>query len=125
VAKQKILIVDDEPDLLKLTKIWLEFSGYDVLDLNSGKDVVKTVQEKKPNLVLLDLKLPDTDGYEICKELKRNPDTASIPVIIFTAKSEWIIGIETSAAFVKADDYILKPFEPLDLLVKIRKLLKR
>jgi len=124
MTNQKILIVDDELDLLNLVKTRLEFHGYQVLYLNSGKDAVKTVQEKKPDLVILDIMIPDKNGYDICYELKNNANTTSIPVILFTAKPEWKKEMGELGKFVKADDYISKPFESQVLLEKIKKLLK-
>lgn len=124
MAKQKILIIDDEVDLLEMLKMRLESQDYEVLYLNSGEDAIKTIQEEKPDLIMLDIMLPDKNGCDICFELKRNEDTASIPVIIFTAKPDWKEVMDTLGKFVKADGYMSKPFESQELMDKIKKLLK-
>jgi len=124
MGNKKILIVDDEPELSSLVKTRLEYHGYQVSLWNSGKDALKKVQEVKPDLIILDIMLPDKNGYDICYELKNNSDTASIPVILFTAKEEWKGDMGEVGQFVKADDYISKPFMSEALLEKIKRLLK-
>lgn len=124
MAKKKILIVDDEPFLLELLKQRLEYNGYEVLYLNCGQDAVETTKSKKPDLVLLDIMLPDRNGYDICYEIKHTDETAAIPVIIFTAKEDWKKHIEEMCKYVKADDFAAKPFDPQELLDKIKRLLK-
>lgn len=121
--KKKILIIDDEVDLLNLVKERLEFHGYEVVYLNSGKGALKFTKDESPDLILLDIMLLDKNGYDICLELKKDPQTASIPVIIFTAKPQWQKDMEALGKFVKADDYIFKPFEAEDLLARIKHLL--
>jgi two-component system alkaline phosphatase synthesis response regulator PhoP len=125
MTKETILIIDDELDLVILLKMRLEHLGYQVFYLRSGKNALETVKNKKPDLIILDIMMPDRDGCDICYELKHNPDTASIPVIIFTAHSEWKKDMGDVSKFIKADDYVPKPFEPEVLLEKIRKLLKK
>ena len=121
---KKILIVDDQPELLNLVKVRLEFHGYQVILHDSGRDAVKIIEKNCPDLVILDIMLPDKNGYDICYELKRNKDTSSIPVIIFTAKEDWMANIGEVGSFAKADDYISKPFLAEVLLDKIERLLK-
>ena len=123
MSKKKVLIIDDEVDLFILLRERLEYYGYEVLYLNSGREALRTVREKRPDLVLLDIMLPDRNGYDICFDLKRSSDTASIPVIIFTAKTEWKKEMKELCDFVKADDYISKPFEADVLLAKIKRLI--
>jgi len=120
---KKILLIDDEADLLNLLKERLEFHGYEAVYLNSGKGAVKFILDEKPDLILLDIMLPDKNGYDICLELKNNPQTAAIPVIIFTAKAQWQKDMAALGKFVKADDYLFKPFEAEELLGKIEHLL--
>ncbi len=123
MAGKKILLIDDEVDLLNLVRMRLESAGYEVIYLNSGKDAFGFVKEKKPDLILLDIMLPDKNGYDICLEIKQDPQTSSIPVVIFTAKPQWQKDIKALGEFVKADDYIFKPFEARDLLARIKHLL--
>ncbi len=124
MAKRKILIVDDEPHLLELLKERLEHNDYEVLYLNCGKDAVKVTTEQQPDLVILDIMLPDKNGYDICYEIKHSDQTAAIPVIIFTAKEDWKGYMNEMCTYVKADDFVAKPFEAEELLKKIRKLIK-
>ena len=124
MANKKVLIIDDEPDLANLVKNRLEYHGYQVDCLNTGRDAVKIAQETNPDLIILDIMLPDKNGYDICYELKHNANTSSIPVILFTAKQEWKAEMGEIGKFAKADDYISKPFEPQVLLDKIKRLLK-
>ena len=121
---KKILIIDDEPDLLNLVKARLEYYSYEVLYLGAGKDAIKAIHEKNPDLIILDIMLPDKNGYDICYEIKNNPDAASIPIILFTAKEEWKDSMSDIGKFVKADAYITKPFDSQVLLTKIKELLK-
>ncbi|MDI6606589.1 MAG: response regulator transcription factor [Candidatus Omnitrophota bacterium] len=123
MKKKKILLIDDEVELLKLVEMRLRHEGYGVIYLNSGKDAVKVAQEKKPDLILLDIMMPDKDGYVVCSELKKaGSQTASIPIIIFTAKPQWQNEMDALGKFVKADDYIFKPFDAEALLAKIKRL---
>ncbi len=117
------MIVDDEPDLLEVVKERLEHNGFEVVTLTSGEDAIKTVQAIAPDLIILDIMLPDMNGYDLCYELKSHSKTSSIPVILFTAKMEWTHYLGDISKFTKADDYISKPFEAQVLLDKIGKLL--
>lgn len=121
--KQKILVVDDEPDVLELIVFNLHASGYEVITASDGNEAIKKAHEYTPNLIVLDIMLPEMDGVEVCKLLRRNPATASLPVIMLTAKTseiDRIIGLE-----IGADDYITKPFSPRELVLRIKKLLQR
>ncbi|MBL7151283.1 MAG: response regulator [Candidatus Omnitrophica bacterium] len=122
MKKTKILLIDDEVELLKLLQARLQHEGYDVIYLDSGKDAASVAQEKKPDLILLDIMMPGKDGYDVCAELKKaGSDTASIPVIIFTAKPDWQKEMDSLGKFAKADDYISKPFDAEALLDKIKR----
>ena len=125
MSKKRVLIIDDEADLFILLRERLEYYGYEVSYLNSSKDVLKVIQGKRPDLILLDIMLPDKNGYDICFDLKRSSDTASIPIVIFTAKIEWKKEMKELCDFVKADDYISKPFEAEVLLTKIKGLVEK
>lgn len=123
-AVKKILVIDDEGDILKLAKTRLKANGYRVITLESGATAVETVKSEKPDVILLDVKMPGKDGYDVCRELKNDPLTCRIPVIMFTAYYPQEDDVMTKSALSCADDYILKPFESQELLAKIKLLLK-
>ncbi|MDP3790491.1 MAG: response regulator [Candidatus Omnitrophota bacterium] len=114
---KKILIVEDEPDLLTLAQERLKAAGYDILSTTSSEETLKLLKTEMPDLILLDLLLPEMQGDVLCKKLKSDPHFKHIPIIIFTAS---IIRVPERIKEMGADDYILKPFEPADLLEKIR-----
>ncbi len=123
MTKSKICIVEDEEDILDLLRHNLEREGYQVVAAASGEEAVKTISRQMPDLVLLDLMLPGMDGLEVCREIKRSPQTAGIPVIMVTAKgeeSDIVAGLELGA-----DDYIVKPFSFKVMLARVRSLLRR
>lgn len=121
--KPKILIVDDEPDALELVEFNLRGAGFDVIAAADGAAALRRAQADQPDLLVLDLMLPEIDGLEVCKVLRRNPATASLPIIMLTAKGtelDRVLGLE-----IGADDYLTKPFSPRELVLRIRKLLQR
>ena len=123
MEKPHILIIEDEEDLRELVRYNLEREQFTVTEAGSGEEGLRTALKKKPDLILLDLMLPGKDGLQICRELKRSDDTASIPVVMMTAKSEEsdiIIGLELGA-----DDYVIKPFSPKILIARVRAVLRR
>lgn len=122
--KKKILIIDDEVDLVDLVKTRLELYNYYIVPLYTSKRSLEIAKREKPDLVLLDVMMPDKDGYEVCKELKSNRETQGIPVILFTAKPDQKEYLKTGSKSVGADDYILKPFDVDDLLEKIAENIK-
>ncbi len=118
---KKILIVDDEADIQKLVGLRLRKAGYDVEVATTGLAAIEAVRDQKPDLILLDLRLPGIDGFKVCRQIKEDPALKKIPVIIFTA-----IHPETVPQQIRqcrADDFILKPFQSEDLLEKIRQCL--
>ncbi|MGA7829155.1 MAG: response regulator transcription factor [Geobacteraceae bacterium] len=118
-----ILIIEDERDLLDLVAFNLEREGYRVLTALDGKDGLETAQTRHPDLIILDLMLPGIMGTDICRILKNSEKTASIPIIMLTAKGEEIdrvVGFE-----VGADDYVVKPFSNRELMLRIRAILRR
>ncbi len=123
-AAKKILVIDDEGDILKLARTRLKASGYQVITLDNGEIAVETVKSEKPDIILLDVKMPGKDGYDVCKELKNDQATRKIPIIIFTAYYLKADEVKIKSALAYADDYILKPFESQALLAKIKLLLK-
>ena len=116
--RKKILIIEDELDLVEVTKMRLENSGYEVAGAISGKEAFTLLQKDIPDLILLDLRLPDMHGKEICEKLKRDDRLKTIPIILFTAGAD---DIPKVAREVGVDDYIMKTFEPKVLLEKIKK----
>lgn len=123
MSQEKILIVEDEADILNLLEYQLRSSGYDVMTTSSGLDALKMVRQHQPDLVLLDLMLPGLDGFEVCRELKRDQATGSVAVIMLTAKGEEmdkVVGLELGA-----DDYVTKPFSPRELVLRIKAVLRR
>jgi two-component system phosphate regulon response regulator PhoB len=123
MAKEKILIVEDEEDIQELLQYNLQKDGYRAVAVSSGEAALKKVRSDRPDLVILDLMLPGIDGLAVCKEIKSSPETRGLPVIMLTAKSEEVdvvTGLE-----VGADDYIAKPFSPRVLLARIRAVLRR
>jgi CheY-like chemotaxis protein len=111
----KILLVDDEEDILTLVAGILKKEGYETESALSGKDALSLLQEKKFDLLLLDLMMPDMDGFEVCKEMQANPDTKNIPVIVVTVKGDFG-SIETAYKCSPVKNYITKPFERKNLL---------
>ena len=123
MAKQNILIVDDEEDVLELLRFNLDKNGYAVQSANSGENALSAIKTKLPDLILLDLMLPGIDGLQVCKKLKSDPKTENIPIIMLTAKgeeSDIVTGLELGA-----DDYVTKPFSPKVLIARARRLLNR
>lgn len=122
--KKKILVIDDEVDIVNLIKVRLELNNYHIVPLYTSKRSLEITKREKPDVILLDVMMPDKDGYEVCKELRSDKETRNIPVILFTAKTDQKEYIKTGSKSVGADDYILKPFEVDDLLTKIDNQLK-
>lgn len=121
--KNRILAVDDEEDIVELVRYNLEREGFETLSAFSGKEALEIISKKRPDLIVLDLMLPDVDGLEITRILKRDDDLRMIPIIMLTAKGEEadiVVGLELGA-----DDYIVKPFSPRILLARVRSVLRR
>ncbi|MBI3989736.1 MAG: response regulator transcription factor [candidate division NC10 bacterium] len=118
-----ILVVDDEPDIVNLLKYHLEREGFRVVAASDGPGALKVIAEEKPDLVILDLMLPGIDGLEVCRRIRREPDTSHLPILMLTAKGEEvdkIVGLELGA-----DDYVTKPFSPRELAARVKALLRR
>ena len=123
MSKGRILVVDDEEDILELVKYNLEREGYLVDCVDTGEEAIERAVAIRPDGILLDLMLPGVDGIEVCRELRKNPDTRTIPIIMMTAKGEEadvVSGLE-----VGADDYVPKPFSTKVLVARLRALLRR
>lgn len=123
MAKSTILVIDDEKDILKLLQYNLEKEGYQTLLAKSGEEGFELAKQKKPSLIVLDLMLPGLDGLEVCKLLKGDPVTRSIPIIMLTAKSseiDQVVGLELGAI-----DYISKPFGIKIFLARVKNALRQ
>ncbi len=121
--KEKILIVEDEKDIVKMLEYNLKKEGFRTLSVHDGEDALDLANREHPDLVILDLMLPGIDGLEVCKTLKKESKTTSIPIIMLTAKSQEsdkVIGLELGA-----DDYMTKPFSPRELIARIKAVLRR
>ena len=115
-----ILVVDDEPNIVELAKLYLEQEGYRVEGVSSGNDALSKLSTAQPALIVLDLMLPDIDGFEICREIRKKND---IPILMLTARKEdvdKIVGLELGA-----DDYLTKPFNPRELVARVKAILRR
>ncbi len=115
-----ILVVDDEPNIVALAKLYLEQEGYRVEGVGNGNDALSKMNSIKPSLIVLDLMLPDIDGFEVCREIRKKSD---VPILMLTARKEdvdKIVGLELGA-----DDYITKPFNPRELVARVKAILRR
>ncbi len=120
---KKILLVEDEEEILQLAKLYLEKEGFRTCLARTGLDALKQVKAEHPDLVILDLMLPELDGLEVCKRIRSDSQTAMLPIIMLTAKAEesdTILGLELGA-----DDYVTKPFSPKALVARVKALFRR
>jgi DNA-binding response OmpR family regulator len=123
MAKEKILIIEDEKDIVKMLDYNLKKEGFKTLSAHNGEDGLDMARKENPDLILLDLMLPEMDGLEVCKAIKNEAKTSHIPIIILTAKAQEtdkIVGLELGA-----DDYMTKPFSPRELIARIKAVLRR
>jgi len=123
LSRAKILVVDDDPDILSLVRYNLEREGFSVLTAANGQDALQLVHSQPPQAIILDLMLPEVDGLEVSRQIKRDPSLSDIPIIMLTAKGEEVdrvVGFELGA-----DDYITKPFSPRELVLRLKAILKR
>ena len=119
----RILVAEDDPDIAHLLSHYLQKAGFDTTIVGSGRDVLPQIRRDPPVLLILDLMLPGLDGLEVCRAVRADVNTASIPIIMLTAKAEEsdrIVGLELGA-----DDYITKPFSPNEVVARVRALLRR
>lgn len=122
-SAKKILIVEDEKDILQLVKLYLDKEGYRTVTAATGAEGLRQARAEQPDLVILDLMLPEIDGLEVCKRLRSAPETAMLPIIMLTAKAEesdTVVGLELGA-----DDYVTKPFSPKTLVARVKALFRR
>jgi two-component system alkaline phosphatase synthesis response regulator PhoP len=119
----RILVVDDDRDIVRLVRSYLEKAGYEILTAYDGEMALRVMKAEKPQLLILDLMLPDRDGWDVAKEVRNDPQIGSTPIIMLTARVEdndKIVGLE-----IGADDYITKPFNPREVVARVRALLRR
>jgi DNA-binding response OmpR family regulator len=122
MAKLKVMVIDDEPDIVKLVKISLEMANFEVITAFSGKEALEKAQQIVPDLFLLDIMMPEMNGYEVCQKLKANESTRKVPVVMLTAKGQK--GDAEQGLKVGAADYIIKPFDPYELGEQVHELLR-
>jgi two-component system, OmpR family, response regulator VicR len=119
---KKILCIEDEPEMIDLIRLILSRRGFEISGANGGKEGLEMIRREHPDLVLLDLMMPQIDGWEVYQQMKSDPVLKTIPVIVVTAKAQSIdkvLGLQIA----KVDDYITKPFSPQDLLASVDKVL--
>ncbi|MBP8626372.1 MAG: response regulator transcription factor [Syntrophorhabdales bacterium] len=118
-----IAVIDDEPDIVRLVSVNLTKANFTVEGFENAESFLRFIRSKKPDLIILDLMLPDMDGFEVCKVLKNKTNYSSIPIIMLTARvdeTEKVLGLELGA-----DDYVTKPFSPRELVARVKAVLRR
>jgi len=123
MEQSRILIVEDEESLLKLESILLSTRGYKVTGVSDGLAALREIEQNRPDLILLDIMMPGIDGFEVCRRVKENPDTRSIPVVMLTAKKSF--ADQTRGVEVGADAYLTKPFKSGKIIEIIEGLLQK
>jgi len=118
---EKIVIIDDDIDTLRLIKLVLKKEGYQVIAANDGKKGLQKISQESPDLILLDVMMPEMDGYEVARRLRRDPLMAKVPILMFTAKSQ--VNDKETGFQAGADDYLTKPTRPEELQAHVKKLL--
>ncbi|HBG63371.1 MAG: DNA-binding response regulator [Omnitrophica WOR_2 bacterium GWF2_43_52] len=121
--QEKILIIEDEPDIVKMLEYNFKKEGFRIISASNGQRALTRAEREHPDIIILDLMLPEIDGLEVCKSLKQSPGTAHIPIIMLTAKAQEtdkIVGLELGA-----DDYITKPFSIRELTARVKAVLRR
>ncbi|UKS28953.1 response regulator transcription factor [Paenibacillus sp. HWE-109] len=124
ISEGKILVVDDEPNIAEVVRLYLEHSNYEAILLPRGQEVLQTIAAERPHLVLLDIMLPDISGYELCDQIRKmDAPFHQTPIIFLTAKGE---SIDKLRGFnLGVDDYLVKPFDPNELIARIKAVLRR
>ena len=117
---KKILIVDDDTNICELLRLYVEKEGYDTVIAHTGTQAIRKFEQENPDMILLDIMLPELDGWQVCREIRK---TSKVPIIMLTAKGEVfdkVLGLELGA-----DDYVVKPFEAKEILARVRAVLRR
>lgn len=123
----KILVVDDEPDFREMIAIALEGAGYEVVSAGNGRECLVKAREQRPDGIILDIMMPEMDGFKACKELKNNPDTERIPILILTGLGEKLSSTRYARNMglsLEAEDFLEKPIEPDELIKRLEEILK-
>jgi CheY-like chemotaxis protein len=120
MTTKRIFCFDDEPDMIELLRAILEGKGFEFICADGGVEGLKVVREEKPDLILLDLMMPDMDGWEVFQQVKDDPELSKIPVVVVTAKAQSIDKV-LGLYIARADDYITKPFKVQDLVDSVEK----
>jgi DNA-binding response OmpR family regulator len=120
--KKVVVCIEDEPEMIDLVKLILGRKGFDLVGAVGGREGLETVRKLKPDLVLLDLMMPDMDGWEVYQQMKADDELKNIPVIVVTAKAQSIDKV-LGLHIAKVDDYVTKPFGPQELLQSVNKVL--
>jgi len=127
MEKKKILVVDDEPEMVKMLKMSLETASYEVIAAYNGQEGVDKAKKEMPDAIILDLMMPEKDGFAACKEIKNDPECAHIPIMVLTAISDHLTHTRYAKSMgleLEAEDYVDKPVDPNFLLERLAKLLK-
>ncbi|HET7746321.1 MAG TPA: response regulator, partial [Vicinamibacteria bacterium] len=120
---RRALVVEDDPDIVELVTLYLTREGWEVESLGDGRAALQRLRERPADLVILDLQLPGRDGLAVCAELRADPATRRVPVVMLTARgdeADRVVGLEMGA-----DDYVVKPFSPKELVARVRALFRR
>ncbi|GAE24516.1 two component transcriptional regulator [Halalkalibacter wakoensis JCM 9140] len=120
MAKSKVLVADDDPNVCEIIRLYFQENNFDVIEANNGRQALTLFASDKPDIILLDIMMPDIDGYEVCREIRKKAD---IPIIMLSAKAEEVdrvLGLE-----IGADDYVTKPFSPREILARIKAIFRR
>ena len=120
--KKKVVCIEDEPEMIDLVKLILGRKGFDLTGAMGGREGLEAIRRVKPDLVLLDLMMPDMDGWEVYQQMKADPEMQKVPVIVVTAKAQSIDKV-LGLHIAKVDDYVTKPFGPQELLQSVEKVL--
>jgi two-component system response regulator VicR len=122
--KKKVLCIEDEPEMIDLIKLILERKGFEVVGAVGGAEGLEVIRREKPDLILLDLMMPEVDGWEVFRQIRADEQLKPIPVIVVTAKAQSIDKV-LGLHIAKVDDYVTKPFGPQELLNSVNKVLAR
>ncbi|MGQ9626110.1 MAG: response regulator transcription factor [Anaerolineae bacterium] len=122
-SRKRVLCIENEPEMIDLIKLILERKGFEVLGALGGREGLEVIRREKPDLILLDLMMPDVDGWEVYRQMKADEELRNIPVIVVTAKAQSIDKV-LGLYIAKVDDYITKPFGPQELLESVEKVLR-
>jgi two-component system, OmpR family, response regulator VicR len=123
-SKRRVVYIEDEQEMIDLVRLILNRKGYKIIGANGGREGLETVRKELPDLVLLDLMMPDMDGWDVYQQMKAEDKTKNIPVIVVTAKAQSIDKV-LGLHIAKVDDYISKPFSPQELVDSVEKVLSR